>query len=449
MVPNGRSAAGLSSSTTPAARSDEPVTRARVYSLWRPLAASWILMAFELPLITIVVARMPNPEISLAAYGSIVFPLSLVIEAPIIMLLAASTALAKDRQAWGLLARFAFWSGFALSALHALVAFTPLYDEVVQRLIGPPAELLEPGRLGLKIMTPWTLAIAWRRFQQGVLIRAERSNMVGVGTLVRLLGGLTGLGLGVLMGLPGIAVGTLGVAIGVSAEALFAQFVTQPRVRELPASSPDGPLTWPAMLKFYYPLALTPLITLVVPVIGARAMSRMPLEVASLAAWTALHGIVFMLRSVGMAFNEVVVRLIGEPNGREVLEPIAWRSAALMSGLLLIAGVTPLGRLWFGGVSGLSEELTALAGVALLLAVLMPGYQMLQSWYQGTLVSAHRTRAIPISVALYMLIASALLYLGTQRWDGAGIHWVVPSLTVAGIAQTLWLRFAVRYELGR
>ena len=43
-----------------------------------------------------MVARLDNPDIHLAAYSGIVFPLALVIESPIIMLLTAATALGRD-----------------------------------------------------------------------------------------------------------------------------------------------------------------------------------------------------------------------------------------------------------------------------------------------------------------------------------------------------------------
>ncbi|MGD8396518.1 MAG: hypothetical protein PVF43_13705, partial [Candidatus Eiseniibacteriota bacterium] len=72
-----------------------PLGVRHVAATWWPLAASWLLMGVELPLVSAVLARFPDPEIHLAAYGGIVFPLALLIEAPIIMLLAASTALSK------------------------------------------------------------------------------------------------------------------------------------------------------------------------------------------------------------------------------------------------------------------------------------------------------------------------------------------------------------------
>ena len=49
---------------------------------WLPLAASWLLMGLELPAVSAVMARLPDPERSLAAYGGVVFPLALLIESP-------------------------------------------------------------------------------------------------------------------------------------------------------------------------------------------------------------------------------------------------------------------------------------------------------------------------------------------------------------------------------
>ena len=76
----------------------KPLSMKRIFDIWWPLAASWMLMGAELPALSAVISRLENPKINLAAYGGIVFPISLVIEAPIIMLLAASTALCPKPQ---------------------------------------------------------------------------------------------------------------------------------------------------------------------------------------------------------------------------------------------------------------------------------------------------------------------------------------------------------------
>jgi hypothetical protein len=231
----------------------------RVWRTWWPLAASWILMGLELPIVSAILARLADPKIHLAAYGGIVFPLSMIVEAPIIMLLSASTALCKDRQSYRLIRRFMLITGGVLTVVHLLVVLTPLYGLVIGRLIHAPEEIRHPARIGLLIMTPWTWSIAYRRLQQGVLIRFGRSHLVGIGTAVRLLTNVTILLVGYAIGsLPGIVVGSTAVASG-SAEAIYAGITVRPVLR----GSHTERRRWTLLsirkfLHFYIPLAATP-----------------------------------------------------------------------------------------------------------------------------------------------------------------------------------------------
>ena len=93
-------------------------------------------------------ARLRDPVTSLAAYGRVVFPLALMIEAPIIMMLSASTALSRDRPSYLLLRRFALWTASALTALHVLIAFAPLFEVVVGGLMHVPPEIHAAARRG-------------------------------------------------------------------------------------------------------------------------------------------------------------------------------------------------------------------------------------------------------------------------------------------------------------
>src|SRR5690606_2390621 len=147
------------------------------------LALSWIMMGIEQPAIAAVIARLPHPEVSLAAYGGVVYPLALVIEAPIIMLLSASTELSRDRASYQALRRFTHRAGAILTVLHFVLAATPLYGGLVSWAFAVPDVVAQEARLGLLMMLPWSWAIAWRRQGQGVLIRFGRSRAVGLGTV--------------------------------------------------------------------------------------------------------------------------------------------------------------------------------------------------------------------------------------------------------------------------
>lgn len=421
-----------------------------VVRLWWPLAASWLLMAVELPLLTAVVGRLPDERIHLAAYGSIVFPLSLVIEGPIIMLLAASTALCSDWDSYRKVRRFMIASSGVLTLVHIAVAFTPLYDLVAGRIMAAPAEILEPGRLGLQIMTPWTAAIAYRRFQQGVLIRNEEGRAVTRGTMVRLCANATTLFLGAyVMHWPGIVVGATAIATGVTAEALWVGRRVQPVLADKvrPAPGDGDPLTLRSFLRFYAPLAMTPLITLCIPLIGASAMARMPNAIASLAAWPAVHGMVFITRSLGMAHNEVVVTLVDRPGAVQSLLSFQRRLALGSMAFLAVLAATPLAGLWFEQLSDLDPEVAGLCRISMALAILMPGYAVLQSWYQGVLVRQRTTRAITEAVLLYFVISVVLLRLGIVLDEVSGILWALSSFVVAGVCQTAWLRWRSRGAL--
>ncbi|MCH2112229.1 MAG: hypothetical protein MK213_05165 [Planctomycetes bacterium] len=423
------------------------VTVREVFRLWLPLAGSWMLMGAETPIFTAFVARMADPAVHLATWGSLVFPLSLVIEGPVIQLLAASTALAEDRGAYRRLLRYTTWMSGVLTALHIAIAFTPMFDWVAIQLMGVPDALLEPGRLGLQIMTPWTAAIAYRRLHQGILIRAGRSDVVAKGTFIRLLVLLSAfLVARAVDGVSGILAGASAVALAVSFECVYAWVVTTPIIRQsFPQQSTANPSLTPlGFTRFYIPLALTPLITLLIQPAGAAGMARMPHAMMSLAAWPAVHGVVFLFRSTGHAFNEVVVALAGRPGGQLALRKFAKRLAlGTMSGLLLL-GAPPFGALWFHWISGLNADLAELCIAATLLTVLMPGYQVYQSWFQGILVHARQTRGISEAVVLYAVLAITGLYLGTLYSQGAGILWAVVTFTVAGLCQTAWLALRAR-----
>ena len=408
-------------------------------------------MGADLPLFAAVVARLPDPEVHLAAFGSLVFPISLLIEAPIIMLLAASTALSTDRVAYAKLRRFTHVTGFGLSALHALVAFTPLFDYVAGPLMGVPAEVIEPARLGLKLMTPWSWAIASRRFQQGVLIRCGHSRAVGVGTMARLATNALVLALGFSSAaLPGIAVGCSAIAAGVTAEALFIGWRVRPVLAsDLPSVPPQGvaALDRRRFARFYTPLALTPFLTLAAQPLGAAAMARMPAALSSLAAWPAVHGLIFLTRSLGIAYNEVVVALLAKPGASAALQRFQKRLMLGATAILLALALTPLSSLWFEVLSGLPPELAELSRAALVFALALPACSVLHSWYQGVLLHVSHSRPITEAVGVSLLVTSLVLAAGTYMESVTGIFACLAALSAGAIAQAAWLARRTRGRL--
>ena len=422
----------------------------RIVRTWWPLAASWLLMSIELPAITTIVARLANPEINLAAYGGVVFPLALIVESPIIMLLAASTALSKDRASYAKLRRFMMGTSAILTVLHMLIAFTPLYYVVVNSLLGAPAEIVEPARLGLMIMTPWTWAIAYRRFNQGVLIRFGHSEVVGQGTLVRLTANGVVLTASYLIGvIPGAVVAASTAAAGVVCEAIYVGVRVRPVVRDqLRAAAAVEPiLTFRTMMDFYIPLAMTSLIGLLVQPIGSAALSRMPIALTSLAVWPVVSGVSFLVSSMGIAYNEVVVALLDEPGSVRNLRRFMALLAALTTVGLLLVVLTPLSAFWFERVSALTPELANLARRGVWLILPLPALAVLQSWYQGLILYGRRTRGITEAVVIFLVTSVVILWAGVMWGKVAGLYIGLAAFTLSTLAQTAWLWYRSRPSL--
>jgi len=411
---------------------------------WWPLALSWFLMALELPALSAIIARLANPKINLAAYGGIVFPLALIIEAPIIMLLAASTALSKDWDSYRKIRKFMHTTAGILTVLHLVVVCTPLYFLITRQIIGSPEEIIIPARYGLAIMLPWTWSIAYRRFNQGVLIRFGHSIVVGQGTFIRLAADIAVLAIGYVIGsIPGIVVATTAVAVGVVSEAIFIGIKVKPvinnQLRIEPKASP--PLTKASFLRYYIPLALTSLITLISQPLISAALSRMPMALDSLAIWPVLSGLLFIFRAPGIAYNEVVVTLLNNPNSYRKLRKFAIILTSVTSIFLFIITITPLSSIWYIKISALPDTLITLANTTLWFSLLIPGATALQSWYQGILLQSGNTKGIPEAVGIFLLVTIATYIIGILQGKYPGIYVGVLGFSLGMVCQAAWLKY--------
>jgi len=414
---------------------------------WLPLATSWLLMATENLAVTAIVARTAEATLQLAALG-IAFSLALAVESPIISLLTASNALARDRQSFRLLLRFTLGLNAAVTTAILLLGLTPLFNIVVVQLIGTPAEVAVKVRPVLWAMSLWPAAIGFRRFHQGLMIRHGYTRQIGYGTAIRLF---TAVG----VSLAGLAWGTLdgatvgGLALGASAiaESAYVWYVAQPAVQKIKRIAPlaDGaPLTLRDLLRFYAPLALTSAITLSTTPIINSGLSRSPYPIESLAAWPVVNGQLFALRSFGFSLQEVVVALLDSPAAMKTLRRFATMVGVGSLTLLLIIAFTPLAPWWQQQVAGLSEELTVFAVAALRLAALLPVLTVVLSMLRGIVVTGKATSVIAQATMLNLFALVSVLLIGGKLSLLPGVSLAAVAITVSQLAESAWLWHGAR-----
>jgi len=425
------------------------VSVGEVMRTWLPLAASWLVMSLEMPIVSAVMARLADPEINLAAYGGVTMPVALLIEAPIMMLLSASTALGRDLASYRLMHRFMLVAGTALTLLHAAFAFTPLFDLVIVPLLGPPDLITGPARLGLQVTLPWTFAIAYRRYHQGILIRFGRARHVSYGTVVRLLVMTSTVLVAALVEAPGIVAAGLAITAGVLSEALYVRLAVEPVIRGPLARAPvvQPPLAWPVFAAFYLPLALTSLAALLMQPLGSAAISRMPEALPSLAVWPVVGGLLFMLRSLGFALNEVVVALLDRAGAYLSLRRFALLLAVILLTITSLIAFTPLSQLWFGKISGLDTELLQLATLGFSFALLWPALDVVRNLLQGVVVHGRRTAPVSESMVVFLVASGVLLALGTVWQVLPALPYTMGAFVFGTAAQVAWLWWRSRAVL--
>jgi hypothetical protein len=430
----------ISSAFNPSHLASPPLTMRRITKTWWPLAAGWFLMTVEIPFLSAIIARQPEPQIHLAAWG-LVFSIALILASPAMMILSASTALSRDWPNYRQVERYMWVLALFLTALHALLAFTPLFDLLVVGVLAAPNEIIEPARLGLIIMLPYIAGLAYRRVNYGALIRIQHTRSVTLGAMARLLADLVCVGILYLLGVQsGVIIATITFTTGILAEAVYSGLRLRPVLHELRAApAADHLITLRSFAKFYVPLVMTSLLMILVQPMGTAALSRMDRPLESLAVWPVIYSLIILWSSAGTAFTEAVVILLEQPRAVTALHNFTLRMATVMVGLLLLMNVTPLAKMWFENVAALPPEMAPTASWSLWVGLLLPGLAFLQSWYTGTLVNMRQTRGITESVAVSLIVHGGILYAGVLWGQVPGIYVGIVGLVAGHCARTVWL----------
>jgi O-antigen/teichoic acid export membrane protein len=209
---------------------------------------------------------------------------------------------------------------------------------------------------------------------------------------------------------------------------------------------PEGQprLTTTEIVRFYYPLALTSVLSLItLPVITFfMGHSRQPIE--SLAVLPVINAFVFLFRSGAFAYQEVAVALTGlhrehEPEVRRVSRTLG----LVGSGLLALVALTPLADVWFQTISGLTPEMTAFALGPIRILMLMPALEYLLQTQRAFLILSRRTRFVTIGTGVEAAVIALALFAGVAGFDLVGAMAAALATIVGRLGANLFFHRAL------
>ncbi len=412
-----------------------------LFGLWLPLAVSFELMMFEGPTVQGAIGRLPHPQLHLAAMG-LALSLSLLVESPVIMLLATAISLVKDGTTFRALRRFVVMLAVFCTVLTAVVAFTPLFGVVTHGWMGQPLPIVQAAQPAMQIMLLWTAAIGWRRFYQGVLVKYDQTRKVSWGTAIRLTAAVT---TGVLLTLggrlPGAQVGACALMAGVLTEAVATTLFALPLVRGRITDHTDEstpPLTQGHIWRFHAPLAATTVLTLLAQPMTSAALARLPGSKETLAAWPVAFLLLLILRGWGLALQEITVAHARDAAARPALRKFAWFVGGATSLATLSIVCTPLIFLYFHHLLRLPPALHETARLGVAVGLLMPLITSLGSWARGLLVAGGATDAVYRGMGINLTTHGTLLLAGV--WLRLPGMWVAAgAFSVAAIVEYVYI----------
>lgn len=409
---------------------------------WLPLLATWLMMSVEGPYLAAIIARMAEPKFNLAAYG-VAFSLALIFEAPIIMMMSASTALVKDKDSFFKLRNFTIAANIIITLLMLICVIPPLFYFLAETVLELPSNVAELTHIATITLLPWPAAIGFRRFYQGILINSGYTRRVAYGTIIRLVAmSATAFFFYYTEILSGVVVGALALSAGVIAESTATRLMCGSIIKELKTKTKtvDEVLTYKGIYKFYYPLAITAILSLGVHPMVTFFMGKSRMSIESLAVLPVINSLAFIFRSVGLSYQEVIIALVGKKNEHfKELRNFAYGLAVLVVASLGTIAFTDLSSVWFETVSGLSKDLADFAVDPLKIMVIMPALTILISFQRSMLVSTQNTKPITYGSILEVVSIVSTLLITVIYFEFIGVIAATLGFIVGRLASNTYL----------
>jgi hypothetical protein len=236
----------------------------------------------------------------------------------------------------------------------------------------------------------------------------------------------------------------------VSCEAVASRLMTGGTLRNLmetPGEATGAVSSWGALSRFYYPLALTTLLSLGIHPVVTFFVGNTRSSLESLAVLPVIGSLVFIFRSLGLAYQEVVIALLGDDQeGYTALRTFGvLLSLGVAVGLSLIAW-TPLAGVWFRVISGLSPDLALFALTPIRILAVIPGLTALLSFQRAIMVMRNTTNGITWATIIEVVGVVVVMWISISYLDAIGAVAAAAALLIGRIGANLYLAPAMKVQ---
>lgn len=388
-----------------------------------PLVVTSIVVELGSQVLNGGMARVPQATQTLAAYG-LAWGLVLFLGSPLGQARELGLAMVVDHDSLVVVHNFVLAAGLLLMAALAGLPLTPLGDLVIEGLHGIDHELGAVVRIALLWLIPYPLLKGMALFHAGLLLRVRRTEVVSYATLANLVVSI--ITVFVLVGLPWVQAQPIRLPVVVTYIGLLLELtiLVGGVLRYVPAAQghvnpkdPSAPcLTWGAVIRFFWPLALIMLIQEMSRPLINLFVARGPDATAALAILAILYtlgripyGWLNELRNLASAFRD-------EPGSHAPIRVFTIACGAVSLAMMIVLFWTPLRDVILEQWIGVPPDLAVRARVPLYLFTLFSFAVTSRAYYHGIGLAERRTQALAPSAPTRLL--AILTTLTVLPWLG-------------------------------
>lgn len=364
-----------------------PLSLRQVSRFFFPLMLNVQLMSFSHNIINMALARQSDAVVNLAAFA-VALALHLFLASPGYQNHTIALALVRGKRSLRSVALFVIAASTAISLMLSIIAWTPVGQMVFVHLIGVSRELATSARSVIAVLAFLPFFTGLRGLCQGIVIRARRTELVSIATMVRILT-LVAILLVAVKHVPGPRLGALGLLGCIAVECLLMLwFAVKCGLGPVPGDRAEHGVR--ETFRYSMPLAFSSAMQQIVPLLISAIISRLPDATLALAALGVIRGFIFLLAGPMRNLQQAYLALVHSKRDYRVLMRF-FRMVAAGMALIMFAVAYPLNAPVLGRIMGLEPELRAYIAMPLAGCALFPVLYGAVNLWRGFFAQQHRT----------------------------------------------------------
>ncbi len=427
-----------------------PLTQKDTTLFFLPLIFMAELMMVSHSLIHAFLARLPDPKVALAAF-SISFSIQTMMAGFISILTPATISYGTEKRSCRGLVKFGWGSTALTSSVTLLIALTPFGDFVFGSLLGAGREVAAQAREASLVFSFILPVVVVRQVGNGLIMLKRKTFLITLAAGVR-LGSLVMLLALTPQLLPRAVAGAVALLLCIFLETAFVVLMARPLYRALPevgrgrgrevetdgnAGRGGGGVSFPEIWRFAWPLQLNQIGENGLALIINFFLGRLLRADLALAAFGVVRGLVMLLASPLRNLAQTAQALVRSPEDQRLMLRFAGKIVLVFTAIILLLFYTPLRGVVLGGVMGLTPELSAYVGPAMMAAVGVPLLWGFAALFRGLVIARRETRSLAATaaarLAVVVMVAGVTLWLPEGNGALIGVCALMSAFCTEGL----------------